>query len=32
MLVKCDKEYQADAPSQPWEDVYAHKLIERFAG
>ena len=32
MLVKCDNEYMADAPSEPWEDVYARKLIERFAG
>ena len=32
MLVKCDKEYMADGPSEPWEDVYARKLIERFAG
>jgi hypothetical protein len=31
MLVKCDKEYLADAPSEPWEEVYARKLIERFA-
>ena len=32
MLVKCDKEYQADAPSEPWENVYARRLIGRFAG
>ena len=31
MLVQCNMEYLADAPSEPWEDVYARKLIRRFA-
>jgi hypothetical protein len=31
MLVKCDKEYVAEAPAEPWEEVYARRLIERFA-
>jgi hypothetical protein len=30
MLVTLDKEYVEHKPSQPWEDYYAARLVERF--
>jgi len=30
MFVKLDKEYVADRPTEPWEDYYAARLIDRF--
>ena len=30
MLVKLDKEYVADQPSEPWEDYYAARLVDHF--
>jgi hypothetical protein len=30
-LVKLDKEYTEQGPSERWEDFYAHALAERFA-
>ena len=30
MLVTLDKEYVERKPSQPWEDYYAARLVERF--
>jgi len=31
MLVKLDKDYEAESPEEPWEDWYASRLIEHFA-
>jgi hypothetical protein len=31
MLVRLDKEYEADAPAERWEDYYALRLGEHFA-
>jgi hypothetical protein len=30
MLVKLDKDYSAQQPSERWEDYYAQKLMEHF--
>lgn len=30
-LVALDKEYVAAQPGQPWEEFYAHRLIQLFA-
>ena len=30
MLVKLDKDYSAQQPSERWEDYYAQQLIEHF--
>jgi hypothetical protein len=30
-LVQLDRDYTAAAPSEPWEDWYAARLIERFS-
>jgi hypothetical protein len=32
MLVKLGKDYEADSPDERWEDYYAERLVERFAG
>jgi hypothetical protein len=32
MLVRLDKEYTAEDPGGKWEDYYAAKLAEHFAG
>jgi hypothetical protein len=32
MLVQLGKDYAAQAPSQKWEDWYAERLVEHFAG
>jgi hypothetical protein len=29
-LVELDRAYAAESPAEPWEDVYARGLIERF--
>jgi hypothetical protein len=31
-LVSLDRQYTVQAPDEPWEDWYAAKLIEGFAG
>jgi hypothetical protein len=31
-LVQLDREYVAASPSQGWEEFYATRLLERFAG
>jgi hypothetical protein len=31
LLVQCDKDYAATRPDEPWERVYARRLIEHFA-
>jgi hypothetical protein len=31
MLVKLDKDYTAQQPSDRWEDYYARRLMEYFA-
>jgi hypothetical protein len=30
MLVQLDKDYAAEAPSEPWEQWYAQRLVEHF--
>jgi hypothetical protein len=32
LLVRLDKEYTERGPEQPWEDYYAHALLDYFAG
>ena len=32
MLVKLGKDYAAESPDQGWEDYYAERLVEHFAG
>jgi hypothetical protein len=31
MLIKLDRDYTRERPSEPWERYYARGLIERFA-
>jgi hypothetical protein len=31
-LVQLDRDYGAESPDRKWEDYYAERLIERFAG
>jgi hypothetical protein len=31
-LVQLDRDYGAESPDQKWEDYYAERLVERFAG
>lgn len=31
LLVKLAKEYAERAPDEPWEDAYAHGIVEHFA-
>jgi hypothetical protein len=31
MLVRLDKEYLADQPTEPWEDYYAARIVDHFA-
>jgi hypothetical protein len=32
MLVKLDKDYEGESPEERWEDYYAARLVEHFAG
>ena len=32
MLVKLDRDYGAESPSEPWPDWYAARLVEHFGG
>jgi len=32
MLVKLDKQYAADGPSEPWERFYAVRIAQHFSG
>jgi hypothetical protein len=32
MLVRLDKEYAEQKPSEPWEQYYAARLVEHFMG
>ena len=32
MLVKLDKDHTAERPEERWEDYYAERLVEHFAG
>ncbi|HET7015742.1 MAG TPA: hypothetical protein VFI65_17615 [Streptosporangiaceae bacterium] len=31
LLVSLDKQYTAESPSEPWEQVYAQRLTEHFS-
>jgi hypothetical protein len=32
MLVKLGRDYEAESPDESWEDYYAKRLLEHFAG
>ena len=31
LLVRMDREYAERSPDEPWEDYYAHTLVDHFA-